>query len=125
MSGGSLDSLSITTAAATLVGTVAGSELRGLAIAPPAAGAGVLQLSTSAAAFGTDRDPIAVTVTRTGGASQAVTVNYTTADGTAVAGVDYLPNSGTLSFGVGGRRRRSSCSSRPATARPARRRRSP
>ena len=101
VNGNSLYSLNITTAAATPLGTVGGSPLLSLAVVPPAAGAGVLQLSTSAAAFGTDRKPIAVTVTRTGGASAAVTVNYTTADGTAVAGVDYLPNSGTLSFAAG------------------------
>lgn len=42
-----------------------------------------------------------LTVTRTGGTGTAVTVNYATADGTAVAGQDYAATSGTLSFAVG------------------------
>ncbi len=36
-----------------------------------------------------------------GGASVPVTVNYAASDGTGVAGTDYLPASGTLTFGVG------------------------
>lgn len=42
-----------------------------------------------------------VTVTRTGGTGSAVTVNYATADGTAVAGTDYAATTGTLNFAVG------------------------
>jgi hypothetical protein len=40
-----------------------------------------------------------VTVVRTGGAASGVTVDYATADGTAQAGVRYVPTSGTLTFG--------------------------
>ncbi len=42
-----------------------------------------------------------LTVTRLGGAGGALTVNYATANGTAVAGVDYSATSGTLSFAAG------------------------
>ncbi|MFQ5400301.1 MAG: Calx-beta domain-containing protein, partial [Anaerolineae bacterium] len=42
-----------------------------------------------------------ITVTRTGGSSGAVTVDYVTSDGTAVAGSDYTAVSGTLTFGDG------------------------
>jgi hypothetical protein len=40
-------------------------------------------------------------VTLTGSTSQAVTVNYTSADGTAAAGSDYIATSGTLTFAPG------------------------
>lgn len=42
-----------------------------------------------------------VSVTRTGDTSQAVTVNYSTSDGTALAGSDYTPAQGTLTFQPG------------------------
>ena len=42
-----------------------------------------------------------IAVTRTGGSDTPVTVGYATSDGTAVAGVNYLTATGTLSFGVG------------------------
>ena len=42
-----------------------------------------------------------VTVTRTLGSAGAATVNYATSDGTAKAGEDYTPASGTLSFAAG------------------------
>ena len=42
-----------------------------------------------------------LTVTRAGDPSQPVSVDYSTADGTAVAGSDYQSNSGTLNFAVG------------------------
>ena len=44
---------------------------------------------------------INVTVTRTGGVTGAVTVNYATGGGTATPGTDYTPVSGTLSFADG------------------------
>lgn len=42
-----------------------------------------------------------VTVTRQGGTGSAVTVNYATANGTAVAGTDYAATSGSLNFAIG------------------------
>lgn len=42
-----------------------------------------------------------ITVTRTGGNSGTVNVNYSTSNGTATAGLDYTPVSGTLTFGNG------------------------
>ena len=41
------------------------------------------------------------TVSLSAPSSQTVTVNYSTADGTALAGVDYVANSGTLTFTPG------------------------
>jgi hypothetical protein len=42
-----------------------------------------------------------ITVDRTGGSSNEVTVAYTTSDGTGHAGTDYSSTSGTLTFGPG------------------------
>jgi uncharacterized delta-60 repeat protein len=42
-----------------------------------------------------------ITVTRSGLTNNLVTVNYATSDGTAQAGTDYQPSSGTLVFGQG------------------------
>ncbi len=42
-----------------------------------------------------------IVATRSGGSGGLFTVNYTTADGTAQAGVGYLPASGTLTFDPG------------------------
>jgi hypothetical protein len=42
-----------------------------------------------------------ITVLRTGGLAGGVTVDYSTADGTATAGSDYTATTGTLTFGGG------------------------
>ena len=42
-----------------------------------------------------------ITILRTGGAASGVTVSFTTADGTAVAGIDYTATAGALTFGAG------------------------
>lgn len=42
-----------------------------------------------------------ITVTRTNGAVGGTTINYATSDGTALAGVDYVATTGTLTFGAG------------------------
>ncbi|MBX9580353.1 MAG: DUF4394 domain-containing protein [Gemmataceae bacterium] len=101
VNGSALYSVNITTGAVTPLGTVAGTALRGLTIVPAVAGSGTISLAATAAAFPADRSPLTVTVTRTGGTANAETVNFATADGTAVAGVDYLPTSGTITFNPG------------------------
>ncbi len=77
-----------------------GFSLTDLAIAPPptAVMPGAFSLSANAFTFPANRGPVAVTVNRTGGTTGTVTINYATADGTAVAGVDYFPAVGTLTF---------------------------
>ncbi|MCA1566811.1 MAG: hypothetical protein LC803_14435 [Acidobacteria bacterium] len=50
---------------------------------------------------GTGGNNVTVTVTRTGGVTGAVTVNYATGGGTATPGSDYTPASGTLTFADG------------------------
>src|SRR5579863_1866600 len=44
---------------------------------------------------------VTITIDRTGGTSGAVTVNYATSNGTAVAGTNYTAQSGTLSWAAG------------------------
>ena len=100
--GSMLYSLNITTGASTKLGTIVGSpSLLGLSVVPSATGAGTLSLPAATLSFPANRGPLAVTVTRTGGATGAVAINYATTDGTATAGTDYFPGSGTLNFADG------------------------
>jgi hypothetical protein len=55
----------------------------------------VFSISDASATEGT---AIVFTVTKTGSASGSLTVNYATANGTAIAGSDYSATSGTLTF---------------------------
>ena len=66
--------------------------------APPA---GSLQLGAASYLIAEDGVALQVTVTRTGGSFGAVSVNYTTTDGSATAGSDYQATSGTLALGDG------------------------
>ena len=100
--GNKLYSVSLTTAGTISTGNLpTGASFKDLAIQPAATGAGTFALPSAALSFPDSRGPLAVTVTRTGGASVAATVDYATSGGTAVAGTDYLPASGTLSFAAG------------------------
>ena len=58
-------------------------------------------LSIADAAAVTEGGTLVFTVTRAGGTSSAVTVNYASGGGTAAAGADYTAVSGTLSFAAG------------------------
>ncbi len=48
-----------------------------------------------------DTGSVTITVTRSGSGNRAVTVDYATGKGLATAGIDYTPQSGTLSFATG------------------------
>jgi hypothetical protein len=63
--------------------------------------AGKLQFAVANASVGESGPYALVSVTRTGGNAGNVTVDYATADETALAYQDYVPASGTLSFGSG------------------------
>jgi hypothetical protein len=63
--------------------------------------AGTLSLSAGSYTTSETAGTATITVNRTGGAASGVTVFYTTVDGTAVAGVDYLRAFGTLTFPAG------------------------
>jgi Calx-beta domain len=71
------------------------------ATASPAASAGVLQLSASSYTVAQSSGSLAVTVNRTGGSADAVSVGYSTTDGTAVAGTNYTAATGTLQWASG------------------------
>jgi len=59
---------------------------------------GSVQFSVSSIVANEDVGALTITVLRTGGASGNLTVDYATANGTAIAGQDYTSTSGTLSF---------------------------
>jgi chitinase len=82
---------------ATLADPVGTGTILDAGAAPPTLQADDVQVTegdsgTTAATF---------TVTLSAASAQPVTVAYTTADGTALAGSDYLPTSGTLTFAPG------------------------
>jgi hypothetical protein len=62
---------------------------------------GSIQLSASSYSVAQSGGSLTVTVNRTGGSSGAVSVAYETTNGSAVAGTDYTPASGTLQWADG------------------------
>lgn len=62
---------------------------------------GSVQFSVASIAALEDVGALPVTVLRTGGTSGTLTVEYATANGTAIAGQDYTSTSGTLTFNAG------------------------
>ena len=75
--GNKLYSVSLTTAGTFTTGNLpAAAAFRDLAIQPAAVGAGTISLAVATASFPATRGPLAVTVTRTGGATLAASVNY-------------------------------------------------
>jgi hypothetical protein len=62
---------------------------------------GSLQLSASNYSAAQSGGSLTVTVNRTGGSGGAVSVSYATANGSAMAGTDYTPSSGTLQWSAG------------------------
>ena len=59
---------------------------------------GTLAFSSSTATIDEDAGTVSVNVVRTGGSDGAVSVDYATADGSAVAGDDYTSTTDTLTF---------------------------
>jgi len=66
---------------------------------PPAATTDPIALSASTYAVAQNVGSLTVTVVRTGSALDAVSVDYATTDGTAIAGTDYTAANGTVSWG--------------------------
>lgn len=62
---------------------------------------GTLSLSATAYPASEGAPFVTITVNRTGGSDGAVSVNYTTAPGTAAAGADYTTTAGTLNWADG------------------------
>jgi hypothetical protein len=63
--------------------------------------AGKIQFSVSDYSVSETGPMATITAIRTGGRASGVTIDYAMADGSAVAGTNYLPASGTLIFGAG------------------------
>lgn len=80
---------------ATATATASGTSEFSNAVAAEAGGT----LQFSSATYSTPEGSVAtITVTRTGGTAGTVTVDYSTADGTATAGQDYTAAGGRLTF---------------------------
>jgi parallel beta-helix repeat protein len=62
---------------------------------------GEFQFDAATYAVAENGTNLTITVLRIGGSNVAVTVNYATSNGTAMAGQDYTTATGTLAFGVG------------------------
>ncbi len=61
----------------------------------------IIQFTGPTLTVGEDQSEMVVFVTRTGNRDATVTIDYATRDGTALAGEDYVPASGTLAFAPG------------------------
>ena len=70
-------------------------------VAPPAPQPGIFGLSSISAQVSERVGSVSFTVVRSSGTDGEASVGYSTADGSAVAGSDYLATSGVLSFGPG------------------------
>lgn len=68
---------------------------------PPPGAPGAVQFSSSSYTVAETAGSAVLTVTRTGGFSGTVTVDYKTMGGSAIAGAHYLTASGTLTFSEG------------------------
>ena len=65
------------------------------------AATGSVQLSAATYTIAQTAGTLTVTVNRTGGSNGAISAAYATGNGTAIAGTDYTPASGTLSWASG------------------------
>ena len=71
------------------------------AVVPPPPDAGGLRFSQSTYDASENGGTATIKVVREGGSAGAVTVDYSTSNGSATAGADYTATSGTLSFAAG------------------------
>lgn len=62
---------------------------------------GALQIASASYTLSEGGGSALIKISRSGGSASNVTVNYTTADGTATAGADYTVSADVLSFGAG------------------------
>jgi subtilisin family serine protease len=73
----------------------------GVVTEPPLPTSQTLQLSSATYSVSEGVTSLSIPVTRAGGTTGTVSVQYATADGTAQSGSDYTAKSGTLSFAAG------------------------
>ena len=77
------------------------ADARGVGTIQNDDGAGTLVFGASSYQKTENGGSATITVTRTGGLGGGMTVRYTTANGTATAGADYVATTGTLTFAAG------------------------
>jgi hypothetical protein len=95
----SLFTINLETGAATLVGTIATTDiLVGIAVSPAA---GTVQFTATTASIGEGGGKITLTVTRSGNTSVPSAVDFATSDVTATQRSDYIIALGTLQFAAG------------------------
>jgi len=96
-SASTLFTVNLATGATQKVGVIGGGEVvHSIAIAPP-----TFQFSAGTFTVKEGTRLAAITITRTGGSSGAATVQFSTADGSAKAGTDYVAVNRTVSFADG------------------------
>jgi hypothetical protein len=91
-------SLSLSGCGGTSGSSSTGATSAAPAAAPDTASSDPIAFSADNVSVSQSAGSISLTVTRTGGAASAVSVDFDTADGTAVAGTDYDSSSGTLQW---------------------------
>lgn len=78
-----------------------GSSTATVNIADDDSGTSTIQFSAASYPVNENAGSVALTVVRSGGVQLAASANYSTANGTALAGSDYTGDSGSVSFGPG------------------------
>jgi YVTN family beta-propeller protein len=92
------ETLNLALSAPTGGATLGGQNTAVLTILDTGDRPGTLALTSSTYSVNEDGGSATITVTRGGGYNQAVSVNYATANGSAIAGTDYTSTSGTLNW---------------------------
>jgi hypothetical protein len=87
--------------AAAGFGALAGCSGGSTTATAPVVTPGTLALASSTATLAQSAASVSVAINRTGGSSGNVSVNYATADGTALAGTDYTKTTGALVWNDG------------------------
>jgi endoglucanase len=83
------------------VNTSTGSMQAASAPSSPTVNSGTIALSASSYNVPQTAGSVTISVNRTGGTAGTASVAYATSNGTAVAGMNYMPQSGSLSWAVG------------------------
>ncbi|WP_428310343.1 Calx-beta domain-containing protein [Hydrocarboniphaga sp.] len=92
----SIETLTLTLSAAGGGATLGTPKTTTVSITDDDSAPGTLALASAAYTVAENAGSVAVTITRSGGANGAASVDYTTANGSASAGSDYTTKSGTL-----------------------------
>ncbi len=98
--GESPETINLTLSNPSLGGIPDGKEKATLTITDndPVPSAGSVQFSLAGFLASESGGSVVITVTRTGGTTGPVTVDFATSDGTAISGSDYVSTAGTLTF---------------------------